>query len=51
VNGQWSLRASPNPGTGDNGFAAIAAVPSGGLWAVGITADNGNYSTLIEHHC
>lgn len=41
----------PQPGTGDNGFAAITATPGGGLRAVGVYADNGNYSTLIEHHC
>jgi hypothetical protein len=49
--GRWSLVASPNPGTGDNGFGAVTAIPGGGLWAVGITAANGAYSTLIEHHC
>jgi len=43
--------ASPNPGTGDNGFAAITAIPGGSLWAAGITARNRNYSTLIQHHC
>jgi hypothetical protein len=51
VNGTWSLVASPSPGPGDNGLAGIAAVPGGGLWAVGVTSGNGNFSTLIEHHC
>jgi hypothetical protein len=51
VNGTWSLVASPSPGAGDNGLAGIAAVPGGGLWAVGVTSGNGNFSTLIEHHC
>lgn len=52
VSGQWTLDGSTvNPGTGDNGFAGIAAIPGGGLWAVEITANNGNYSTLVEYHC
>jgi hypothetical protein len=51
VAGQWSLQPGVNPGTGDNGFAAITAVPGGRLWAVGVTAGNGNYATLIEYHC
>ena len=51
-NGVWSLVSSPSLGTGtDSGFAGIAAIPGGGLWAVGVTAPaNGNYSTLIEFH-
>jgi hypothetical protein len=36
---------------GDNGFSAVAAIPAGGLWAVGIqTNAAGNPATLIEHH-
>jgi hypothetical protein len=35
---------------GDSGLAAIAAIPGGGLWAVGETSGQGNYSTLIEYH-
>jgi phosphoesterase family protein len=50
VNGQWSLSPSPNPGTGENGLAGIAAIPGGGIWAVGIAANNGSPSTLIEYH-
>jgi hypothetical protein len=50
VSGVWSLIATPNLGTGDNGLAAIAAIPGGGLWAVGVTSSKGNYSTLIEYH-
>jgi hypothetical protein len=50
VGGRWSLVPSPNPGTGENGFAGIAAIPGGGLWAVGIAANNGAPSTLIEFH-
>jgi Phosphoesterase family len=54
INGVWSLVSSPSLGTGsDSGFAAITAIPGGGLWAVGVTAPPtgaGNYSTLIEHH-
>ena len=53
-NGVWSLVSSPSLGTGsDTGFAAITAIPGGGLWAVGVTAPakgGGNYSTLIEYH-
>ena len=53
-NGLWSLVSSPSLGTGsDTGFAAITAIPGGGLWAVGVTAPakgGGNYSTLIEYH-
>ena len=51
VGGQWSIDTTPNPGTGDNGFAGITAVPGGGLWAVGILTANGNASTLIAFHC
>ena len=50
VNGRWSLDSTPSPGTGDNGFAGITAVPGGGLWAVGVTSNNGNFSTLIAYH-
>jgi hypothetical protein len=50
VSGHWSIDTTPDPGTGDNGFAGIAAVPGGGLWAVGVTANNGNLSTLIAYH-
>jgi hypothetical protein len=51
VGGVWSVTATPDPGTGDNGFASIASVPGGGLWAVGVTAGSGNFSTLIAFHC
>jgi hypothetical protein len=52
VNGVWSLVSSPILGSGsDSGFAAITAIPGGGMWAVGVTGSNkGNYSTLIEYH-
>lgn len=54
VSGVWSLVSSPGLAAGsDSGFAAITAIPSGGMWAVGVTAagkGNGNYSTLIEYH-
>jgi hypothetical protein len=50
ASGQWSLDTSPNPGAGDNGLAGITAVPGGGLWAVGVTAGKGSFSTLILHH-
>jgi hypothetical protein len=50
VNGVWSVVSSPNVGSGDNGLAGIAAVPGGGLWAVGVSSSNGNFSTLIMYH-
>jgi hypothetical protein len=51
VNGSWSLAFTPSLGGTDSGFAAITAIPGGGLWAVGVTGSNkGNYSTLIEWH-
>jgi hypothetical protein len=52
-NGVWSLVSSPSLGASDSGFAAVTAIPGGGLWAVGVTGKatgNGNYSTLIEYH-
>jgi hypothetical protein len=50
--GVWSIEPTPDPGTGSDGFAGIAAVPGGGgLWAVGVSSNNGNNSTLIAHHC
>ena len=51
VNGQWSIATTPNPGSGDNGFGGIAAVPGGGVWAVGVVSGNANNATLIEHEC
>jgi Phosphoesterase family len=52
INGVWSLVSSPGfPAGSDSGFAAITAIPGGGLWAVGVTASSkSNYSTLIEFH-
>jgi hypothetical protein len=51
VNGHWSLDESPNPGTEENGLAAVSSVPGGGLWAVGITTNSeGNPATLVEFH-
>jgi hypothetical protein len=50
VGGSWSLVSSPNVGTGDNGLAGIAAIPGGGLWAVGVSSSKGNFSTLILWH-
>jgi hypothetical protein len=50
MNGSWSLAFTPAQ-AGDSGFAAITAIPGGGLWAVGVTSSaKGNYSTLIEWH-
>jgi hypothetical protein len=52
INGVWSVVSSPPFVAGsDSGFAAITAIPGGGLWAVGVTASaKSNYSTLIEFH-
>jgi hypothetical protein len=53
VNGSWSTVANPSfPGL-DSGLEAIAAVPGGGLWAVGVTTSTdkkGQYLPLIEYH-
>ena len=46
-----SLVPTPSLGNSDSGLEAIAAIPGGGMWAVGETgAAKGNYSTLIEYH-
>jgi hypothetical protein len=50
VRGAWSLVSSPNVGSGDNGLAGVAAIPGGGLWAVGVSSSKGNFSTLIMWH-
>jgi hypothetical protein len=50
IGGTWSVASTPNPGTGDNGLAGIAAIPGGGLWAVGIQTNNSNAATLIMYH-
>lgn len=53
VNGKWSITPTPDLSAdqGDNGFAGLAAVPGGGIWAVGIRTNSaGNPATLIEHH-
>jgi hypothetical protein len=52
VNGVWSVVSTPSLSTGgDTGFAAITAIPGGGMWAVGVTATSkSNYSALIEFH-
>ena len=49
VDGNWSITPSPSPGAGDSGIAGIAAIPSGGVWAVGIGGGK-NPRTLIEYH-
>jgi hypothetical protein len=48
--GATRIEQSPNPGTGENGFSGITAIPGGGFWAAGIRANQGNPRTLIEHH-
>jgi hypothetical protein len=45
------VTTTPDPGTGDNGFAGMASVPGGGVWAVGVSAGSGNFSTLVAFHC
>jgi len=49
--GTWSLDTAPSPGSGSNGYAGIGAIPGGGVWAVGVTSNKANNSTLIAHHC
>ena len=49
--GTWTLDTAPDPGNGTNGFAGVAAVPGGGVWAVGVTSNTANNSTLIAYHC
>jgi hypothetical protein len=49
--GVWSVEATPNPGSGANGFASITAIPGGGLWAVGNYANSGNNATFVAYHC
>ena len=52
VHGEWSAVANPRFPNLDSGLESIAAVPGGGLWAVGVTssATTGSYTTLIEYH-
>jgi hypothetical protein len=52
TDGIWSLISTPPLASGsDSGFAAVAPIPGGGMWAVGVTGSaKGNYSTLIEYH-
>jgi hypothetical protein len=49
--GVWSVDTTPNPGTGANGFAGVAAIPGGGLWAVGNYSNSGSNGTFIAYHC
>jgi hypothetical protein len=53
VKGTWSVVHSPNPNSslGDDGLSSVAAIPGGGLWAVGLTTNaDGNNAPLILHH-
>jgi hypothetical protein len=52
VNGTWSAVSNPSFPNQDSGLESIAAVPGGGLWAVGVTSssNNSHYQTLIEYH-
>jgi hypothetical protein len=52
VNGTWSAVANPSFPNLDSGLEAIAVVPGGGLWAVGVTSakNNSHYKPLIEYH-
>ena len=49
--GVWSTDTTPDPGTGSNGFAGVAAIPGGGVWAVGNFSNSGNNATFVAHHC
>ena len=47
----WSVVASPNPGSVSNALYAVAAVSANNLWAVGdfVKRTGGNPQTLVEH--
>jgi hypothetical protein len=42
---------SPNPGSGDNFLAAVAASSTSNLWAVGTFGDGGPGLALVTHCC
>jgi hypothetical protein len=45
----WSVATTPNPGAGDDEFAAVAAVGTNDVWATGYTKTDGStWRTLIE---
>lgn len=48
----WSGVSNPSFPTLDSGLESVAAVPGGGLWAVGVTSadNNSHYKPLIEYH-
>ncbi|MBF6614598.1 MAG: S-layer homology domain-containing protein, partial [Chloroflexi bacterium] len=46
---QWSIVASPNPGSSDSEFAGVSVVSANDVWAVGYQATGGNQQTLTEH--
>ena len=46
----WTVAPAAAPGTGDGGLAGVAAIPGGGVWAVGIRSENGAPETLVEYH-
>ena len=46
---KWSVVASPNAGSGANTLAAIAAVNSADIWAVGFRQGASGRRTLTEH--
>ncbi|HJT58544.1 MAG TPA: hypothetical protein VJ761_18700 [Ktedonobacteraceae bacterium] len=47
---QWSVVASPSPGTAFNGFSSLAVVSSTSVWAVGSAANwSGPAQTLVGH--
>ena len=52
--GAWSIAPTPDLSgdQGDNGLAGIAAIPGGGIWAVGLQTNpiTGAPQTLIEYH-
>lgn len=45
---KWSVVSSPSPGALSNSLAAIAAISSNDVWAVGSSYSNGSL-TLVEH--
>ncbi len=45
----WRVVQSPNAGSEDNGLAAVDAISSADVWAVGSSVSGDARSTLIEH--
>ena len=45
---QWRIAPSPNAGSGDNALAAVDAISSTDIWAVGNSLSGATRSTLVE---